>query len=182
MKLYKLTEKDSTTYNRTMTWTIGKTNKVKKRKNPQLCSGDVIHAYKNKNLALLLNPIHANITDPILYECEGEIAVEDFGKCGVFKLVPNKKLKNPKWYINDETKNRVIAMFAILCAEQVIDIYEKQYPDDNRPMKAIEAAKNYLNNPSANAAAAAAYADVADIDFCKLADQSVQIIINEGVV
>ena len=116
MKLYKLTEKDSTTYNRTMTWKIGKTNKVKKCKNPQLCSSDVIHACKNKNLALLLKPIHANIADPIIYECDGEIVVEDFGKCGAFELTPNKKLRYPKWYTGDETKNRVIVMFAVLCA------------------------------------------------------------------
>src|SRR3990167_9469387 len=45
--------------------------------------------------------------------------------------------------------------YAIYAAEQVLDIYEKQYPKDDRPRKAIEAAKGYLKNPSANAANAA---------------------------
>lgn len=38
--------------------------------------------------------------------------------------------------------------FAVYAAEQVIDIFEKKYPKDNRPRKAIEAVKKYLKNPS----------------------------------
>ena len=53
MKLYKLIKQDWTTYNGSMEWEIGKTNKVKKCKNPQLCTSDIIHAYKNLNLGLL---------------------------------------------------------------------------------------------------------------------------------
>ena len=52
--------------------------------------------------------------------------------------------------------------YAIYAAKQVIDIYERKYPEDKRPRLAIEAAENYLKNPSAtnadNAAAKAAYA------------------------
>jgi hypothetical protein len=51
--------------------------------------------------------------------------------------------------------------YAIFAAEQVIGIYEKQYPKDDRPRKAIEAAKEYLKYPDTehrNAAYAAAYA------------------------
>ena len=46
--------------------------------------------------------------------------------------------------------------YAIFAAEQVIGIYEAKYPDDHRPRKAIEAAKAYLHNPTADAARAAA--------------------------
>ena len=49
---------------------------------------------------------------------------------------------------------------AIYAAELVIDIYEKEYPNDDRPRKAIESAKSYRNNQTkdnaANAAANAA--------------------------
>ena len=48
--------------------------------------------------------------------------------------------------------------YAIFAAEQVIDIYEKQWPDDKRPRNAIDAAKTYLKNSSVknkNAAGAA---------------------------
>jgi len=54
--------------------------------------------------------------------------------------------------------------YAVFAAEQVIDIYEKRYPDDERPRKAIEAAKDYLKSPSKKTrAAAAAYAACAGV-------------------
>ena len=54
---------------------------------------------------------------------------------------------------------------AIECAKHVLKIFEKKYPKDKRPRKAIEAASAWLENPSektrADAAdAAAAYAAV----------------------
>ena len=49
---------------------------------------------------------------------------------------------------------------AIACAQRVLEIFEKKYPDDKRPRKAIEAALEWLKNPTENnrksAAAAAA--------------------------
>lgn len=56
--------------------------------------------------------------------------------------------------------------YAIYSARLVIDIFEKKYPNDNRPRKAIEAAELYLEGRvtkkqirnAANAAANAAYA------------------------
>lgn len=54
--------------------------------------------------------------------------------------------------------------YAIYAAEQVIDIYEKEYPKDDRPRKAINAAKEVLrsdtvgNRDAAMAAAEAAMA------------------------
>jgi hypothetical protein len=53
---------------------------------------------------------------------------------------------------------------AIYSAELVLDIFEKKYPENNRPRKAIEAAKNYLkalesgDNKKIKFAATAAYA------------------------
>lgn len=61
------------------------------------------------------------------------------------------------------TKKDSVAL-AIYSAELVIDIYEKEYPKDDRPRKAIEAAKKWLKNPieenayAAYASAAVAYA------------------------
>jgi hypothetical protein len=37
---------------------------------------------------------------------------------------------------------------AIFAAEQVIDIFEKEYPNNKRPREAIEAAKAYLKEPT----------------------------------
>lgn len=47
-------------------------------------------------------------------------------------------VKAYKWTPQDSVK------LAIYSAELVIDIFEKQYPDDKRPRLAIEAAKAYL--------------------------------------
>jgi hypothetical protein len=64
MQLYKLTDNKGQTKNSTQ-WGNGVTHQLDKKQNPQLCTGDVFHAYKNINLAYLLNPIHANYTNPI---------------------------------------------------------------------------------------------------------------------
>ena len=62
---------------------------------------------------------------------------------------------------------------AIYCAEQVIKIYEYEYPGDSRPRDAIKAAKAYLKEPNkkrayaADAAAYAAYAELHQKINCK---------------
>jgi lysyl-tRNA synthetase class I len=57
-----------------------------------------------------------------------------------------------KWTKRDSVE------LAVFAAEQVIKKYEKKYPNDDRPRKAIEAAKEWLKNPTAAHAAYAAYA------------------------
>jgi hypothetical protein len=54
--------------------------------------------------------------------------------------------------------------YAIFAAEQVIEIYEKQYPNDKRPRNAIKAAKKVLakDTPSNRAAARDAWAAAGD--------------------
>jgi hypothetical protein len=42
-------------------------------------------------------------------------------------------------------KDKEIRLFAADCAESVLHIYEKQYPNDARPRKAIQAARDYAN-------------------------------------
>jgi hypothetical protein len=44
-----------------------------------------------------------------------------------------------------EGKDKEIRLFAADCAESVLHIYEKQYPNDDRPRKAIQAARDYAN-------------------------------------
>ena len=48
------------------------------------------------------------------------------------------------WVIVRVMTHEQKVQYAIFAAEQVIDIFEKKYPSDDRPRKAIEAAKNYL--------------------------------------
>jgi hypothetical protein len=42
-----------------------------------------------------------------------------------------------------EAANRIARLFAANCAEHVLPIFEKHYPEDKRPRKAVEAARLY---------------------------------------
>ena len=77
-------------------------------------------------------------------------------------LIDNGHADWANWYIVRIITHKQRIMYAIFAAEQVISNYESKYPGDDRPRKAIEAARNYLNNPSAkNKAAADSAADSA---------------------
>ena len=66
-------------------------------------------------------------------------------------------------------KQRV--MYAVFAAEQVIDIYEKKYPDNKKPRLAIEAAKKCIEDPSVKNKKSAAYsADAAAYSAADAAD------------
>lgn len=178
LKLYKLTDKNYCTTNDTK-WGEGVVHEVKKRVDtPSLCCDEVIHAYRNPNLGLLLNPIHASIPHPVLWEAEGDVITEDYGKVGCYQLTTVKKLSFPKWYEDENARKCVMVLFTILCAETVLKYYKDKYPKNDRPRKAIQAAREYLKNPSADAAARAADAAAAaaayKLDFGKLADMAVQ--------
>jgi hypothetical protein len=97
----------------------------------------------------------------------------------ILKIVPylisEHRLADANWLLTKYFNKKQNVLYAIFATEQVLDIFEKKYPSDKRPRKAIEAAKNYLKNPcketkdaayaaaaaSAYAAAAAAYAAAA---------------------
>jgi hypothetical protein len=76
--------------------------------------------------------------DKEIYEVEyrGEI-IEDDDKC----VVREARLlcKVEAW--NEKTAR----LFAADCAEKVLPIFEKQYPEDNRPRLAIKATRDYAN-------------------------------------
>ena len=59
----------------------------------------------------------------------------------------------------DDKKTAV--RFAVFCAEQCLDIFERQFPDDKRPRLAIEAAKAVTENDTAENRAAWAARDAA---------------------
>ena len=80
----------------------------------------------------------------------------------VKKLIELKELDYANWLITHVIDKKGCVKYAIFAAEQVLPIWEKAYPADDRPTKAIEAAKKWLINPSADAASAADTADAAD--------------------
>jgi len=169
MRLYKLTDQNHETKGRTK-WGSGVTHKVKSCKHPSLCSKDVLHAYKSKELALLLNPIHANVSDPVIWEATGNVAVEDWGKIGVFELTTTRMMQLPKWYRDTNTRKRVQVMFAVLCAAAAADAAQA---DDAAHAAAQADDAAHAAAHAAYAAAHAAHAAHA-LDFNAIAKQAVQ--------
>lgn len=53
----------------------------------------------------------------------------------------------------EDRDNKIMALFAADCAESVLHIFERERPEDNRPRKAIEAAKNQVSVWDASIAA-----------------------------
>lgn len=145
MRLWKLTDEKGQTYNDCQ-WGEGVKHTISRNKrSTELCTNGLIHAYENPNLALLLDPIHADFFTPMLWEAQGVVKARDWGKCGCWSLTTIKKLELPEWYRDKNQFRRVAIMFAILCAESVLYLFEKDNTGDDRPREAINAAKDYLS-------------------------------------
>jgi len=87
----------------------------------------------------------------------------------IAKLMENNRFSDANWLITKLFDKMQSVKYAIFAAEQVLDIYEKKYPDDARPRLAIEAAKKYLTNPNAKTAARAAARAAYDADSARAA-------------
>jgi len=67
----------------------------------------------------------------------------------LFKAAMKAKMYNEIWWtLRRKLNKKQSVKIAIYAAEQVIDIFEKKYPNDIRPRKAIQAVKKYLKNPT----------------------------------
>ena len=80
------------------------------------------------------------------------------GTVFVKKLIQNNRLSDANWLIVRIMNKKQLVNYAIFAAEQVLDIYEKKCPKDNKPRKAIKSAKEYLRNPCKKTEDAAAHA------------------------
>jgi len=69
MKKYKLTSQELTTYSG-FQWEIGK--KFTTNGEGELCGPGYLHYYHHPLLAVLMNPIHADINNPRIFEVEAE--------------------------------------------------------------------------------------------------------------
>jgi len=82
-------------------------------------------------------------------------------------LVVAKHYDWADWALTNSFTKRQNVMFATYAAEQVIDIFEKEYPEEERPRASIETAKRWLKGEATEeecrvAADAAYYATYAD--------------------
>ena len=129
----------------------------------ELCGPGWLHAYSHPLLALLLNPIHANIQNPRLWRAKAKAPVKDDKgrKLGTSELMVLEELVIPSLTLEQRLT------FGILCAKIVFKntTWEK-WADGwlqgvNRTAAAAYAATAAAATAATAAAAAAAYADAA---------------------
>jgi len=109
---YKLTDSKGFTKGNTL-WKPGRIN-LAMGEGTKLCTDGVIHFYNSPIVAVLLNPIHANITNPLLWEIEVDgIVAHDGTKGGTKAATAIKQISLPE--ISTTQKIR----FAILCTLEV---------------------------------------------------------------
>lgn len=160
--LYKLTDKDGYTrrgQSGETLWAAGITHTATGAGN-DLCSNSVIHAYRSALLAVLLNPAHANIQDPILWKSEGDIVVDGGAKIGTKSLTTLTKIEIPAVTMEQRVR------FGILCAKKVytgqkwVAWANKWLSEEDRGLEAAEAAA--VEAAKGVAVAAALAAEVAE--------------------
>ena len=119
MLVYKLTDQDGRTYNNTQ-WGENVTHETDGE--GPLCTKGWLHFYSSPELAILMNPVHVDFTNPKMWLAKAEgIFKDDFGrKGGCTKLTTLYEIPVPVI-----TETQKIA-FGILCALEVFDDKEFQ--------------------------------------------------------
>ena len=112
-KLYKLTTLEGKTYNQTQ-WGENITHAVPIRDAYELCSPEVLHAYISPEMAVLMDPIQADLLpSAILWECEGDVVIDDGTKVGCTSITTLRQVSLPVITLEQRVT------FAIRCAMQV---------------------------------------------------------------
>lgn len=156
MIAYKLTDQNMQTYNG-FQWSLNK--EATSSGEGKLCSNGWLHFYSDPLLAIFLNPIHANIKIPRLFEgIAGNTLLHDGElKSGTTSLILTKELDVPFVSIT----NRIA--FGILCAKKVyFNVEWNKWADDwlNNVDRTEKSAVNACDCARDNTAAACASADV----------------------
>ena len=113
MIVYKLTDQKMQTYNG-FQWKLGQKRTASGE--GSLCGPGWLHAYESPLVAVLMNPVHANIAEPRLFEAEGKIGKRDGQiKCGCTSLRLVREMPLPE--ISGAARVRA----AIYCAWSVCD-------------------------------------------------------------
>ena len=150
---YKLTTQEGMTQNNTQ-WGENVTHEATGDIEQDLCSNAWIHAYTHPLLAILMNPAHAMIKNPILWEGngEGEAKFEPL-KCGFRKFTTLRQIPLP------EVTNVQKVAFGILCAKEInTDSSWNQWADKWLSGEDRTKSSAYYAAYAAASAASAAYA------------------------
>jgi len=128
---WKFLQKGFESSNGNLKWKIGKWNTVKD--GLRMCR---VGLHCSKDAYDAFSYVQGKILAKV--ECRGKHLENKDKECWEEQRV----VKAYKW-----TKKDSVSL-AIFSAKLVIGIYEKQYPNDDRPRKAIEAAVRYQKNPT----------------------------------
>jgi len=108
MIVYKLTDQDGYTrraQSGETRWRAGERHTLPECDNPELCQPGVYHSYRTPYEAALYNPVHANLKNPLLWECETEqIILDDGTKLGTFDLRPMRQCALPELTVEQRVK------------------------------------------------------------------------------
>ncbi len=168
--MYKLVSQEWTTHNG-MKWAIGKTNKAT-GEGTEMCTNQVLHCYASPEQAVLFNPIHANIYNPILLEIEcSEIVANDGLKYACKEQTPKKEICLPVFSLNQKIAFAIKMALLVYKAAPFVKWAEKWLSGKNRTADDADAAARaaaraaaYAADAAADAATYAAYAAYAAAD------------------
>jgi len=111
MRLYKLTDENNQTYNECQ-WGEGIEHTADGK--GILCTHHWLHAYSDPRIAVIMNAIHSDFENPILWEATGDVGIEDGDlKVGCTRLKTLGIIPLPNISMEQKVK------FAIYCAKQI---------------------------------------------------------------
>lgn len=136
---YKLLSQDMKSY-KNFLWEIGATVKIEKEGN-RLCSEDVFHFYDHPALAVIFNPIHAQIKNPRLFEIEVEDIVSHDGmKGGCKQATLVKEIPIPKISLEQRVEFAIKVSLLVYTEKSYVLWAENWLNGEDRTIKAAEAA------------------------------------------
>ena len=113
--VYKLTTKDGRTHQDTQ-WAEGTEHRAPG--DGELCGPGWLHAYTDDMLAILLNPIDANIAEPVLWEADGDIGKTNLGlKVGCTRLKTIRRVVLPEITISQKVAFGILAVLEVFHEE-----------------------------------------------------------------
>lgn len=139
MKFYKITNEIDQTFGN-IQWGENISHETSGEDN--VYDSGYIYVYETPYHAVLFNLIHEGFDDKTmhLWECKGEMGINNGSRIKVIKLTTLKRIDIPVI-----TKKQRIE-FALLCIKEVLPIYENVYQNDQRLIKAIEIIEKYLES------------------------------------
>ena len=116
--LYKLTDQEGYTrkgQGDQCLWGPGVRHSVKVRvKNPQLCTANVIHAYSNPLIAVIMNPRHANFKNPRLWKATGfPVVRESQLKLGCYSLTTVEEIPIPVITVDQKVRFTILVSLEV---------------------------------------------------------------------